>query len=196
MTLALVIRMRGWLAPVLLGVAVLAVSAFFGDVSAAAPMADGPRHLRHYLVGLVPSFAAGVLVDHAPTISRSLAKEAFLRRFDLAVYWVVAASALPATLGPAAATVEGRYCVVVWLLLTAIGVLFVKLLASEGIFASALLGIVWLVFGDTVAPLLGFDLMAPPGMIPLPDAPLLGAVLLAMACTLIGHRISGPIGSR
>lgn len=195
--LALVARVRGWVAPIVVAAGVVVVAVALGSQAVAVPLTDGPRHVRHYLVALAPSFASAVLTDHVPAISANLLREPSLRRVDLALYWLITASVAPSLFGLALDSPEGRYCLVIGLLLAGFALLSARVLGHTGVFASALLGIMWLMFGDTVAPLLGFDLNQPYiSLQPHPTAPVWGAVAVAIGCSVtalwLPHR--QPVG--
>lgn len=179
----------------LLGGCLLAWAA--GRVQADLPLADGPRWVRQYLVAFLPSALAPALHDRLPGLSVTLLREPLLRRVTVVLYWV----GLGLVLGPGWVSEPGQmstYEVLTCLVLGAAVLAVTAGWGSHGMLVGLLLGLVWMMAGDSIGAAIGFTdfLVQAPGA---PEQPLPGhvplllvgaavAALLASVALLRSHR--------
>lgn len=186
-----VARARGLLifAGVLLASAVAAWVA--GRVQANLPLADGPRYLRQYLVAFLPAGMGPALPDRLPGLSATLLREPLLRRCTLLLYW----GGLGLVLGPGWVSRPGQlttYEIMTCLVLGTVVLAVTARWGVHGVLVGLLLGLVWMLAGDSIGVAIGFPGIAfqHPGDPELGVAShipvLLGAAAFAAAAASVG----------
>ncbi len=131
------------------------VSWYASGVRADVPLADGPRVVRQFIVGFMPSLGAPLLVDRTPTLSASLARTRTVRCADVGLYWTGIAMALvPGWVGVTTQTVH--YEMLITLILCNCVIAISAWFGEYGALVGAILGLVWILFGGAAAVVLGF----------------------------------------
>lgn len=190
-------RARGWVSSILVLVTSVLLIQVAGQISADLPLADGPRRLRQYLIAFLPAGMAPCLHDRFPGLSKTLLREPLMRSSCLALYWVglllVFGPGWVVQFSPLAA-----YEILTCLVLGAVVLAVTAGWGSHGMLVGLLLGLVWLLAGDSIGAAIGFTdflVQAPgapeqplPGHIPLLLVGAAVAALLASVALLRSHR--------
>lgn len=119
------------------------------------PLADGPRVVRQYVVAFLPALIAPVLIDRLPDVSATLVRSSVLRCSDLTAYWSGLGLVLvPSWRGVAPQTAHYEALVAT---VVAAGVLVIAhRWGVSGSLVAAILGMVWVLAGGTIATAMGF----------------------------------------
>lgn len=171
---------RRWWVLVGLALVALVVAVGWGGDLVVIPSSDGPRTIRQMVVALLPCLIAPVLVDQMPTVSGTLVRVtalAWLERLGCVVV-IFGVSAVAWWALPGLFPGSGWYEFGVACALTAIALAGTARWGSGGVLATCAVALGWLMAGDTVAGVMGFQTVV------LPDIPALPVVRAAVSVTL------------
>lgn len=183
-------RARGYAGFALLVAVACAVSWLTADIRADAPLADGPRVVRQYVVAFLPAVLAPVLVDRIPGFSASLIRTRALRLVEVAAFWAGLALVLaPSWIGLALQT--AHFELLVTLVLGAIVVVVSDRWGVHGGLVGAVLGTIWVLAGDSIAVAVGFPGVAMDPWVPiLAPAAYVPAETIAVVVVAVGASIA------